>query len=622
MTPEGTGAVKGRAKSPRRTIAQRLLDAAKRVESAVPVILLAAMSILPLLDFAGRLGVVGKIPGSSVLVQQSTLWLALLGAALAARFRRLLALALVTILPRWVRERSSVFVGMVGAAVSATLCWGSVEFVRAEHGGGNMVALGIPLWATITVMPVGFGIIAVRLAWNAAPAWRGRLLAAAGMAVPFVLGFLPQLQSPESAVAGVGVVLLATLLGLPIFAALAGLAIVLFWCSFEPVAAVPLAAYQLTAKPMLPAIPLFTMAGYILAEGGSCQRLVRVFRALVGWLPGGLAIVTVAVFAFFTSFTGASGVTILSLGGLLLPVLIRSKYPSRFSIGLVTTSGSIGLLFPPSLPVILYGVYSQTAIDELFIGGLLPGLLLVLLVSAWGFRQGLITGAGSQRLRFGEMFSAMWEAKWELLLPVMVVAGVFGGFMTLVETAALTVVYTLVVEGVIYNDLSVRRDFPRIAVECATLVGGVLVILGAAMGFTNYLIDAGIPEALVTWVKGAIQSPLAFLLVLNLFLLVVGCLMDIYSAILVVVPLIVPIGAAFGIHPVHLGVIFLTNLELGYMTPPVGINLFLAAYRFNRPLWQIVRATIPFLIIRIGGVLLISYVPWISLGLLAWLGKL
>jgi len=273
----------------------------------------------------------------------------------------------------------------------------------------------------------------------------------------------------------------------------------------------------------------------------------------------------------------------------------------------------------PSLPVILYGVYSQTSIKDLFIGGAVPGVLLVLLVSAWAFRQGIITGAGSQRFQLREMVGAIWEARWEAMLPVLVLLGVFGGFMTLVETAALTVAYTLIVEGVLHRDLSVSKDLPRVAVECATLVGGVLIILGAAMGFTNYLIDAGVTDALVHWVQARIESPLMFLLALNVFLLIVGCLMDIYSAILVVVPLITPIGAAYGIHPVHLGIIFLVNLELGYMTPPVGMNLFLAAYRFNRPLFQIIRSTFPFLLIRVAGVLMITYFPIISLGLLAWL---
>lgn len=616
------------------------------MEGFLPLLVFAGMALLPLVEFAGRFGVIGKIAGSSVIVQHLTLWIAFLGAALAARSNRLLALSTATLLPQWFQPRSRVLTAAIGAAVTAALSWASLEMVRIDREAGEIVALGIPVWVATAIMPVGFAAIALRLIWHAAAGWRGRLLAALGLALPAVISFMPELQGPECRAVGIAVLLLATVLGLPIFATLGGLALVLFWAAGVPLAAVPVATYQLSASPMLPAIPLFTLAGYILAEGGASQRLVRVFQALVGWMPGGLAIVTVVIFAFFTSFTGASGVAILSLGGLLLPVLVKSGYPERFSIGLVTSSGSIGLLFPPSLAVILYGVYSQTPIDTLFIGGLLPGFMLVLMVAAWGVRQGVKTGAGRQRFQPKEAAAAVWGehwqwlpslvvharwrgalkvlrsgADWELLLPLVVLVGVFGGFMTLVETAALTVVYALVVEAFVYQDLSIRKDLPRVVIECATLVGGVLIILGTAMGFTNYLIDAGVPAAFLEWIKGHIQSPLMFLLALNVFLLVVGCMMDIYSAILIVVPLIAPIGAAYGIHPVHLGIIFLTNLELGYITPPVGMNLFLSAYRFNRPVVEIIRSTLPFLLIRVFGVLLITYVPFISLGLLHFLGR-
>lgn len=619
---------------------------AARVEGLLALVVFAAMALLPLAGILGRLGVVGMIAGSSVIVQHLTLVITFLGAMLAARYNRLLALSLVTLFPAWFQARSRVITGAIGVAVMAGLCGASVNFVRIEREAGDMMALGIPAWVIIAVMPAGFAVIAAWMIWHTANHWRGRLLAALGLGLPLVLAFLPDLPGPGFRAVSVAALLLATVLGLPIFATLGGLALVLFWCDFVPIAAVSVATYQLSASPMLPAIPLFTLAGYILAEGGASQRLVRVFQALIGWMPGGLAIVTVVIFAFFTSFTGASGVAILSLGGLLLPVLVKSGYPERFSIGLVTSSGSIGLLFPPSLAVILYGVYSQTPIDTLFIGGLLPGFMLVLMMAAWGIRQGVKTGAGSQPFQPKEAAAAVWGehwrwlpslvvharwrsalkvlrsgADWELLLPLVVLAGVFGGFMTLVETAALTVVYALVVEVFVYRDLSIRKDLPRVVIECATLIGGVLIILGTAMGFTNYLIDAGVPAALIEWIKGHIQSPLMFLLALNVFLLVVGCLMDIYSAILVVVPLIAPLGAAYGIHPVHLGIIFLTNLELGYITPPVGMNLFLSAYRFNRPMVEIIRSTLPFLLIRVFGVLLITYVPFISLGLLAWLGR-
>jgi tripartite ATP-independent transporter DctM subunit len=391
------------------------------------------------------------------------------------------------------------------------------------------------------------------------------------------------------------------------------LALLLFWNDGIPVSSVPGEAYRLTASPMLPAVPLFTLAGYILSEGGASRRLMRLFTAVVGWMPGGLAVATTIVLALFTPLTGASGVTILSMGGLLLPMLIKAKYPERFSIGLVTVSGSIGLLLPPSLPVILYGVRSNLSVKELFIGGLVPGILLVGMIAAWGVRVGARTGIDRAPFRLREAITAVREARWELLFPVVVLVGYFGGFTTLVEAAALTVIIALVIECVIHRELSILRDIPRVTVECATLVGGFLIILGAALGLTDYLILAEVPMRALEVVRAHIESPIVFLLVLNLFLLIVGGLMDIYSAIFVVVPLITPMAAAYGIDPLHLGIIFLANLELGYLTPPMGENLFLSSYRFGRPLPELFRSTLAFWFILMIGVLLITYVPALTL---------
>jgi tripartite ATP-independent transporter DctM subunit len=330
-------------------------------------------------------------------------------------------------------------------------------------------------------------------------------------------------------------------------------------------------------------------------------------------MPGGLAVATTLVLAFFTPLTGASGVTILSMGGLLLPVLVRAKYPERPAIGLVTVSGSIGLLIPPSLPVILYGVTAGLSIKELFIGGAIPGLLLILLVASWGARVGTRSGAVRTPFDAREARGALWEAKWELLLPVAILGSYFGGFATLVEAAALAVVLTLLLECVIYRELSIVRDIPKVFVECATLVGGFLIILGSALAFTTHLILAEVPMHALALVRTYIDSPLVFLLALNVFLLIVGGLMDIYSAIFVVVPLITPMAAAYGIDPLHLGIIFLANLELGYLTPPMGENLFLSAYRFDQPLPTLFRSVIPFWVLLLVGVLLITYVPALTL---------
>ncbi len=592
-----------------------------KVENSFSVALLAVMSLLPLLEIAGREMFGRGIAGSIPIVQHLTLWIAFLGAALAARSERLLALSTAAFLPVRLRRPVQILTSALGAAIAVCLLLASLDLLLVEREAGGEVAWGIPVWVALCIMPVGFGVIAGRLIWHAAETRRGRLLAVSALAIPVVLGLSPSLQAAELLVPGLVLILLATALGLPIFAALGGAALLLFWSDGIPVAAVPVETYRLSATPMLAAIPLFTLGGYILAEGGASRRLMRSFTALVGWMPGGLAIVTTLLLAFFTPLTGASGVTILSMGGLLLPMLTQAGYREKSAVGLVTVSGSIGLLLPPSLPVILYGISAKTPIDRLFIGGILPGVILVLLVAGWGASQGWRAGAGRTPFRIREAAAALWEAKWELLLPVVVLVGIFGGFATLVEAAALTVLYAFLVECFVYKDLSIRRDLPRIVVESATMLGGFLIILGVALGFTNYLVHAEIPMRALHWVSAHIESPIVFLLALNVFLLIVGALMDIYSAILVVVPLIAPMGVAYGIDPVHLGIIFLVNMELGYLMPPMGENLFLSSYRFNQSLTRVYLSTTPYLFLLLGAVLLITYVPFITLGLVNLMGR-
>ncbi len=326
--------------------------------------------------------------------------------------------------------------------------------------------------------------------------------------------------------------------------------------------------------------------------------------------------------SFFTVFTGGSGVTILALGGLLFPALVKDGYRERFSLGLLTASGSLGLLLPPALPLILYGIVAQLPMEDLFIAGILPGILLTTMIAAWGVREGIVTGAGRQRFAWGEAGAAIWGAKWELAMPFIVLGVLFSGIATAVEASAVTALYALAVQTIIHRDISLKHDLLRVFAECVAVVGGVLVILGVAVGLTSYLVSAQVPMRLLEWTQGHIDSRLTFLLGLNLFLLVVGCLMDIFSAIVVVVPLIVPLGAAFGVNPIHLGIIFIANLELGYLTPPVGLNLFLASYRFKRPMMEVTRAALPMLVILGIGVLIITYVPWLTLSILRTLGRL
>jgi tripartite ATP-independent transporter DctM subunit len=593
----------------------------ERVEDGLSISVLFAMALLPLVEIAGRRLFGVGVPGSILVVQHLTLVIAFVGAARAAREDKLLTLATATFVPERLRRPARIVAHTAGAGVSAWLARASLDLVRAERGSGEILTLGIPIWIVLCVLPAGLLIIAARLVWRADERPLGRGLAACGLAAPVVMTMLAGGGAPPAAWPFILALVAATFLGLPLFAIIGGLALLLFWGDGTPIAAVPVETYRLTSFPVLPAVPLFTLGGYILAAGGASRRLVRVFTALVGWLPGGAAIVTTFVFAFFTSFTGASGVTILSLGGLLLPVLLKTGYPEPFAIGLLTVSGSIGLLFPPSLPVILYGVYAQQPIDTLFVAGFVPGLLLVMAVAALGIRQDLKTGAARPRFTLREAGASLWDAKWEMLLPVVVLWGIFGGLATMVEAAALTVLYAFVVECWVYRDLSIRRDLPRVTLEGATLVGGFLIILGMALGLTNYLIDADVPLHVLNWVQTHIASKMVFLLALNLFLLAVGALMDIYSAIFVVVPLITPVAAAYGVDPVHLGIIFLANLELGYIVPPMGENLFLASYRFGHPVMRVFRYTLPFILVLACAVLLITYLPDMTLGLGRLLGR-
>ncbi len=591
-------------------------------EDLVAAAALAAMVVLPLLEIVARrlLGV--GVPASGPIVQHLVLWVAFLGAAIAAREDKLLALATGTFIPpgRW-RRAAAIVSGAVASCIAGLLAWGAVQLVLTERETGSTLGANIPVWTTQLVLPVGFLLVALRLVWHASPTRAGRLLASLGLVAALAIVRSPALLEGQPAALWLAIVILAGALGAPIFAILGGAAVVLFMIDGVTPAVVLIETYALSVSPTLPAIPLFTLAGFLLAEGRAPARLLRVFRAWFGWIPGGTAVVCALLCTFFTVFTGGSGVTILALGGLLFPALVRDGYRERFAIGLLTASGSLGLLLPPALPLILYGIVAQLPIEDLFIAGVLPGVLLTSLAAAWGVREGIVTRAGRAPFSIGEGWAALREAAWELAMPVVVLAALFSGLATTVEAAALAALYALVVQSVIHRDLTIRRDLLRVFAECIAVVGGVLMILGVAVGLTNYLVSAQVPMRLLEWTRGHIDSQFTFLLGLNLFLLVVGCLMDIFSAIVVVVPLIVPLGVAFGVHPVHLGIIFIANLELGYLTPPVGLNLFLASYRFKRPLLEVARATLPMLAILGLGVLLITYVPWLTLGLLQWIGK-
>ncbi len=584
-----------------------------RVEGGVLVAVLALMVVLPVGSVLARMVFGFSSAAPNLWVQHLNLVLAFVGAVVAARTGRHLSLSTGELLQLdEARQRRIVgFTSAVATAVTVMLAYAAAEFVRAELPAAKSLPGGVPVWVLQLAMPLGFFGMAIYLAWVSNPGWKGRACALAASLAAAALVLVP--VGSRSPVVWLGAVLLlaAVALGAPIYTVLGGMAMLLFYGQPlpTPISAVPLETFQLVASPTLPAIPLFTLAGYLLAEGGSSKRLVELFRHWFGWLPGGIGAAAVLVCAFFTTFTGASGVTILALGGLLLPSLVKAGYSERFSIGLLIASGSIGLLFPPSLPVILYGVVAQVPIDKLFVSGAIPGMLLVLLLAGASVVHALRNKVQPSPLDLAAAGSSLWQAKWEVALPALVLVGIFGGFVTIFEAAAATAAYAFLIEVLVHRDLKLKTDIPRIFIECGTLMGGVLIILGVALGLTNYLVDAEVPMLATKWAEAHIGSKIGFILALNLFLLVVGCLMDIFSAIVVVVPLIVPIALVFGMDPIHLGVLFLANLELGYLTPPVGMNLFLGAYRFDKPVTEMYRVSLPFLAILAVGVLLIAYVP-------------
>lgn len=416
-----------------------------------------------------------------------------------------------------------------------------------------------------------------------------------------------------------GLLAILAMLGAPLFVVILGAAMLGFYVADIPLTVITIELYRLVDTPMLLALPLFTFAGYLLAESQLSTRLVRLTQVFLGWLPGGLSVVAFVTCAFFTAFTGASGVTIVAVGALLFPALVQAGYRERFSLGLVTTSGSLGLLLAPSLPLILYGVIVQQmdipnpfSIQELFIAGILPALLMIFLLTAYSIWTN--RGAPIERGQFSwtEAKSALYAAKWEVPLPVVILGGIYTGFFAVSEAAAVTAFYVLMVEVVIHREIPYRQ-LPRIIRESMVMVGGILLILGVSLAFTNFLIDAEIPQALFAWVQLYVDDKITFLILLNIALLLLGAILDIFSALVIMIPLIVPVALGFGVDPVHLGIIFLANMQIGYFTPPIGMNLFIASYRFKRPITELYQATIPFMFVLLFALAIITYVPEVSL---------
>ena len=412
--------------------------------------------------------------------------------------------------------------------------------------------------------------------------------------------------------------ILLALIGTPLFIIISALALLSFHSVEIDPSVVIIEMTRLAETPLLVSLPLFIFAGTMLSESGTPTRILKLSRLLLGWLPGGLAVISLTVCAVFTAFTGASGVTIFAMGGMLLPALIKDGYSDRFSLGLITSSGSLGLLFPPSLPLILYGVVAETRIDHLFLAGIIPGFLMLFLLSAYAVKSGVSAGKAEKKETL-DVGAIVKETIWEIPLPFIIIIGIYGGFFVASEAAAVTALYVIVVEVFIYRDIKVTQ-LPEIMGRSMVLFGGILVILAASMASTNYFIDQQIPSKLFEVISEYIDSKYTFLILLNIFLLVIGAFLDIFSALVLIVPLILPIAAGYDVHPIHLGIIFLTNLQIGYCTPPVGLNLFLASYRFGRPIFELYRASLPFLGLLLITLVLITYFPWLSLVLIGWLG--
>ncbi|MFZ0927390.1 MAG: TRAP transporter large permease subunit [Syntrophobacteraceae bacterium] len=579
------------------------------------------LTTMPLVDFFGRPLAGFHIPGSATYTQQLTFFLTFLGGLAATLTGKHLTLSTANLLPgAGARGEAEFFSCCVAASVTAVLTYASVCVVMAERVQGRNLTLGLPVWISESVMPIGLGLISLTFILKSSNWLPARLGAAVISGATFLLGII---QPAALTVWTLGAVLMAaTILGCPVFAAMSGLALILFWGDGTPISAVTAEIYRLVGSPTLPAIPLLTATGFVLAETNAPRRLVNFFRALLGFIPGGVAVLVGAVCALFTALTGGSGVTIIALGGLVYPILLEGGYSESFSLGLVTAAGSLGLLFPPCLAVVLYSVVANTPADQLFIAGFVPGMLLLSLVAVYCINVSLKAGIERQPFKWHELLATARIAKWDLSIPL-AMAFLFGtGLASMLETSAFACAYTIVISCFIHRDLHPLDQLPATLVKAAALVGAIFILLSCAMGLTGYLVDAQIPDRLLEFVREKIHSPLVFLLTLNAVLLVLGSVLEIFSAIIVLTPLVIPLGVAFGVNPVHLGIIFLANLQVGFLFPPVGLNLLLSSSRFGKPMGTLYRSVMPFLLILGLGVLLITYLPALSIGVLRLLGRM
>lgn len=602
------------------------------LENGVAVTALFLLVLFPLLEILLRSVFRTGLLGQSDYLAHFVLVVGFVGGMITARQRRHLSMgggfdSSRSILGTYLSRTTAFF----ATTTACALGWSSLSFVLVGFGPGQMVGV-VPVRLFAAAMPVAFFVMTVRFGLRFKHGIQGTLFFLLSVITGTFLAYsslmniayilfpvLPEWTNrigdiwyaimPPLALPLVILLVASAFAGTPLFVVLAGTAFLLFVRSGGALEVIANEGYTMLTGGTIPAIPLFTFTGYLLSESKAGERLVRLFRSLFGWVPGGVAVAAVCSSVFFTSFTGASGVTILALGGLLFYILhTNGNQTERFSIGILASSSNVGLLFPPSLAIILYGTIAQVNIFHMFLGGILPGILLVLVFSSIGIVISYRRHVPTVRFDPADAWNALKESIWEVLLPVVIIVSFFSGLATLVETAAVAVLYTFIIEVLIHREISFRK-LPLVALKCLAIVGGVLVILAAARGLSFYIIDAQVPVMLRDWVELHIHSRLLFLMLLNLVLLVTGCFMDIFSAILIVAPLVIPLGELFGVNPVHLGVIFLANLGLGFITPPVGLDLFLSSYRFGKALPQIYRYVFPFFLVEFGVVLVITYVP-------------
>ncbi|UCH96981.1 MAG: TRAP transporter large permease subunit [Candidatus Aminicenantes bacterium] len=607
-----------------------------KIENIVAFTAVFLLALLPFMQVIARIFKT-SVPYASDYMHHLVLVITFIGGMITSREGKHLSLSLALKIEDPLKTRIHTGVMLISAMMTTAFCWSALSFLLEGIDPSKKIGI-FPLRLIGLVMIVGYAIMAVRFVTRVPKGGWHRVIAASGLLVGTFIaldpiakiiasfyegspGFIePLLQFAQSANAIIALpiiilLIISAIFGAPLFVVLGGIAYLLFARMGEPLGVIANESYEMLISHSIPAIPLFTVAGFLLSESKAGERLVRFFKAFFAWFPGGLAIMAILVCAFFTTFTGASGVTILALGALLSYVLINGRYERKFSVGLLTGSGSVGLLFPPSLPIIIYGVIAGVSIKDMFIGGVVPGFVLVLTLVVFSIIYASKHKTERQPFKVKEALSGIGASIWEILLPIVIILVYFGGLANLEESAAIAVIYAFVVEVFIKRDLKIR-DLTGVVSKSVPIIGGILIILSLAKGLSYYIVDAQVPMKLTEWVQASITSKYVFLLLLNIGLLITGCFMDIFSAIMVVVPLIIPLGNLFGIHPVHLGIIFLANMELGYMTPPVGLNLFLSSYRFNEPMGKLYKDVLPFFLIQLAAVLLITYLPFLSTGLL------